>query len=92
MKNKIYVGNLNYSTTEEKLEEVFSAYGSVASAVIVTDKYTDQSKGFGFVEMAEESAAAAAISALNGTELDNREIRVNEAHDKKRDSNRSFQY
>ena len=90
MKNKIYVGNLNYSTTEEQLEELFATYGSVASAVIITDKYTDQSKGFGFIEMAEEDAAAAAISALNGTELGNREIRVSEAHDKKRDSSRSY--
>ena len=92
MKNKIYVGNLNYSTTEEQLTELFSTYGSVASAVIITDKYTDQSKGFGFVEMAEEETAAAAISALNGTELGNREIRVSEAHDKKKDRDRSYQY
>jgi len=92
MKNKIYVGNLNYSTTEEQLEEAFAAYGTVASTVIITDKYTDQSKGFGFVEMEDEATATAAISALNGTELGNREIKVNEAHDKKRDSNRSYQY
>ena len=92
MKNKIYVGNLNYSTTEEQLEELFATYGSVASTVIITDKYTDQSKGFGFVEMAAEDTAAAAISALNGSELGNREIRVSEAHDKKRDSSRSYQY
>ncbi len=91
MKNKIYVGNLNYSSTEEELEQLFASYGSVVSAVIVTDKYTDQSKGFGFIEMADEDAATAAISALNGTEFGNREIRVDHASDKKR-TNRSSQY
>ena len=91
MKNKIYVGNLNYSSTEEQLEQLFASYGSVVSAVIVTDKYTDQSKGFGFIEMADEDAATAAISALNGTEFDNREIRVDHASDRKR-TNRSSQY
>ncbi len=91
MKNKIYVGNLNYATTEEQLEQLFASYGSVVSAVIVTDKYTDQSKGFGFIEMADEDAATAAISALNGTEFGNREIRVDHASDKKR-NNRSSQY
>jgi RNA recognition motif-containing protein len=80
---KIYVGNLNYSTTQGKLEQLFSAYGDVVSAVIVSDKYTDRSKGFGFIEMESDEAARAAISALNGTEVDNREIKVNEAHDRK---------
>ena len=83
MGKKIYVGNLNYATTEEQLEGGFASYGTVLSAVIIKDKYTDRSKGFGFVEMEEEDAATAAISALNGTDLDGRELKVNEAHDRK---------
>lgn len=83
MKNKIYVGNLNYDTREAQLEKLFSAYGNVLSTNIIMDKYTDRSKGFGFVEMETEEAAEAAISALNGAELDNRQLRVNIAQDKK---------
>lgn len=83
MKNKIYVGNLSYDTREAQLEKMFSAYGNVLSATIIMDKYTDRSKGFGFVEMETEEAANAAISALNGKELDNRQLRVNIAQDKK---------
>jgi RNA recognition motif-containing protein len=91
MSKKIYVGNLNYATTEEQLEQLFVSYGDVVSAVIISDKYTDRSKGFGFVEMATEDAAAAAISGLNGTEVDNREIKVNEANEQK-PRNKSFRY
>jgi RNA recognition motif-containing protein len=83
MAKKIYVGNLNYSTTENQLDELFSQYGTVLSTNIITDKFTDRSKGFGFVEMEEEDAATAAISSLNGNELDGRQLRVNEAYDKK---------
>ena len=75
---------MNYATTEESLKNAFSQYGEVVSAVVIKDRFTDQSKGFGFVEMAEESAAREAIAALNGTEFEGRRIRVNEAEDKPR--------
>ena len=75
----IYAGNLNYSLTEEELEKVFAEYGKVTSVKIIRDKYTDQSKGFGFIEMADDSAAQKAIDELNGTEVKGRELRVNQA-------------
>jgi RNA recognition motif-containing protein len=75
----IYAGNLNYSLSEEELEKVFSEYGEVASVKIIRDKYTDQSKGFGFIEMADDAAAQKAIDELNGTEVKGRELRVNQA-------------
>jgi RNA recognition motif-containing protein len=75
----IYAGNLNYSLTEEELEKVFGEYGEVTSVKIIRDKYTDQSKGFGFIEMADDSAAQKAIDELNGTEVKGRELRVNQA-------------
>jgi RNA recognition motif-containing protein len=76
---KIYVGGLPYSTTEQQLSDLFAAHGSVASARIITDKFTGQSRGFGFVEMSSDSEAQAAIAALNGTELGGRTLTVNEA-------------
>ncbi len=75
----IYAGNLNYNLSEEELEKVFAEYGEVTSVKIIRDKYTDQSKGFGFVEMAEDEAAQKAINELNGTEVKGRELRVNQA-------------
>lgn len=84
MAKKIYVGNMSYSTTEDQLESWFSAHGTVLSTAIIVDKYTDRSKGFGFVEMEDEEAARSAIAALNGTEQDGRQIKVNEAHDRPR--------
>lgn len=75
----IYVGNLSYSTTEEDLKTAFGAFGEVASANIIRDQYSNQSKGFGFVEMPERSAAEAAINALNGKEMNGRTLTVNEA-------------
>ena len=75
----IYAGNLNYSLTEEELEKVFAEYGEVTSVKIIRDKYTDQSKGFGFIEMADDAAAQKAIDELNGTEVKGRELRVNQA-------------
>ncbi len=75
----IYAGNLNYSLTEEELEKVFAEYGEVASVKIIRDKYTDQSKGFGFIEMSDDAAAQKAIDELNGTEVKGRELRVNQA-------------
>jgi RNA recognition motif-containing protein len=75
----IYVGNLAYSVTEEDLTKAFEAFGQVASANVIRDQYSKQSKGFGFVEMPESSEAQAAISGLNGKELNGRAINVNEA-------------
>jgi RNA recognition motif-containing protein len=75
----IYVGNLNYNLSEDELEKVFSTYGEVASVKIIRDKYTDQSKGFGFIEMANDADAQKAIDELNGTEVKGRELRVNQA-------------
>ncbi|MCP9455851.1 MAG: RNA-binding protein [Nitrospira sp.] len=76
---KIYVGGLPYATTEQQLSELFSAHGTVASARIITDKFTGQSRGFGFVEMSSEAEAQAAIAALNGTQFGGRTLTVNEA-------------
>ncbi len=75
----IYVGNLAYSTTEDDLRDAFAQYGAVRSANVITDKFSGQSKGFGFVEMNDNSEADAAIKALNGQALNGRNIKVNEA-------------
>ena len=77
---RIYIGNMNFSTTEESIRELFSKYGQVDSVEIIKDKYTEQSKGFGFVEM-EDDVAQKAISALNGTDFEGRRIRVNFAQE-----------
>lgn len=82
MPKKIYVGNLNYATTEETLNSSFAAFGEVLSAVVIKDRFTQQSKGFGFVEMADDSAADAAIAAMNGKEIDGRRVRVNVAEER----------
>ena len=79
MGNKLYVGGLPYSVTEGRLEEVFAAHGTVQSAKVISDKFTGQSRGFGFVEMGSSDEAQKAISALNGTQLDGRTLVVNEA-------------
>jgi RNA recognition motif-containing protein len=79
MGSKIYVGGLPYSTTEQQLSDLFAAHGTVASARIITDKFTGQSRGFGFVEMSSDAEAQAAITALNGTQLGGRTLTVNEA-------------
>lgn len=79
MSKKIYVGNLPYSVRDDSLKSMFEAHGEVSSARVVTYADSGRSKGFGFVEMADEGAAASAISALNGTELEGRAINVTEA-------------
>lgn len=79
MGNKLYVGGLPYSVTEGRLQEIFAAHGTVESARVITDKFTGQSRGFGFVEMSSGGEAQKAIQALNGTELDGRSLIVNEA-------------
>jgi len=79
MGKNLYVGNLSYNTTQDDLEELFAAYGEIASINLITDRETGRPRGFGFVEMETEDAAAAAISALNGREVDGRNLNVNEA-------------
>ncbi len=79
MGSKIYVGGLPYSTTEQELSELFAAHGSVQSARVITDKFTGQSRGFAFVEMASDEEAKKAIEALNATQLGGRTLTVNEA-------------
>jgi cold-inducible RNA-binding protein len=76
---KIYVGNCSYDTTEERLRDLFSQYGDVASVSVITDRDTGRSRGFAFVEMNDASQADAAIKGVNGTELDGRTLNVNEA-------------
>ncbi|HEU5190301.1 MAG TPA: RNA-binding protein [Methylomirabilota bacterium] len=77
MAAKLYVGGLSYSTTSETLREYFAQCGTVESASVVTDKFSGQSRGFGFVEMATAEEAQRAISELNGKELDGRKLTVN---------------
>jgi len=87
MSKKIYVGNLSFQTTESDITQAFSGFGPVESVSIITDRETGRSKGFGFVEMADQADATKAISALNGTEMGGRSLTVNEARPMvKRDS------
>ena len=79
MGSKIYVGGLPYSATETEVEALFAQHGTVESTQVITDKFTGQSRGFGFVEMASPNEAEAAISALNSTEMGGRTLTVNEA-------------
>jgi cold-inducible RNA-binding protein len=79
MASKLYVGNLAYSVTSTDLEELFSQVGKVESAVVISDKFSGQSKGFGFVEMADSSEAAKAIGQFNDSDLKGRNIKVSEA-------------
>jgi RNA recognition motif-containing protein len=75
----IYVGNLSFDETQETLETEFSAHGEVTSVRVITDRFSGRSRGFGFVEMANQTEAEAAIAALNGKELNGRALTVNEA-------------
>ncbi len=79
MGKKLYVGNLPYSVDQQALQDAFSAFGTVDSAIVISDRDTGRSKGFGFVEMSSDSEAEKAIDELNGTSMDNRQITVNEA-------------
>jgi len=79
MGNKLYVGGIPYSVTEQSLQELFSPHGTVESSKVITDRMTGRSRGFGFVEMSNDSEAQAAVEALNGTQLEGRSITVNEA-------------
>ena len=87
MAKKLYVGNMSYSTTEDQLGELFAQYGNVMSVTIVKDRYTNQSKGFAFVEMEDEQAAEAAVAALNNKDFNGRDLRVDEAQERKPRSN-----
>jgi RNA recognition motif-containing protein len=82
MGRKIYVGNLSYNTTSSDLEQLFNQHGQVQSAEVIQDRDSGRSKGFGFVEMASDEEATAAINALNGMEHDGRNLTVNEAKPK----------
>ena len=79
MNKKLYVGNLSYDTTENSLRTLFSEAGQVVEATIIQDRDTGRSKGFGFVEMADEDSAAAAVEQLNGRQVDGRALNVAEA-------------
>lgn len=79
MGNKLYVGSLPYSTTEQQLTELFSQHGTVQSVKVIMDRFTGQSRGFAFVEMATSEEAQKAIAALHGSELGGRTLVVNEA-------------
>lgn len=79
---KIYIGNMSYDTTEENLRQAFEGYGEVTSVNIIMDRDSGRPKGFGFVEMATQEAAQAAISGLNGQDMNGRTVNVNEARPK----------
>jgi len=85
MARRLYVGNLSYQATEADLRDLFTQAGSVASVKIITDAYTGQSRGFGFVEMATDEEAQKAISLFNGHALKSRQLVVNEARPPERD-------
>ena len=82
MSKRLYVGNLSWDTTDETLNQAFSQAGTVTSASIITDRDTGRARGFGFVEMSSEDEAQAAISTIDGMELDGRNIRVSEARER----------
>lgn len=79
MASKLYIGGLPFAYTEEDLKKLVSAHGEVVSAVIIMDKFSNRSKGFGFVEFSSEDEAKAAIEALNGSDLDGRSLTVDHA-------------
>ena len=89
---KIYVGNLSYSTSSEELRTLFEEFGSVDSAEVVMDRNTNRSRGFGFVEMSSGEEANAAISAINGKDVDGRPLNVSEARPKRTESRGSYRY
>jgi len=79
MSKKVYVGNLPFSVKSDKLKEMFSSYGEITEATVISDKFSGRSKGFGFVTFAEDSAADKAISEMNGKDVEGRALTVNEA-------------
>lgn len=89
MAKKLYVGNLSYSTTDDGLKKTFSEAGEVSSAVVISDKFSGRSKGFGFVEFANDNEAEKAIEMFNGKEVDGRPLKVDEARPKTEDKSTS---
>jgi RNA recognition motif-containing protein len=87
---RLYVGGLPYQTTEQDLIDLFGQIGQVAQATVITDRDTGRSKGFGFVELSNDEEAQAAIAQLNGTQLGNRTITVNEARERPRTEGRGY--
>ncbi len=87
---KLFVGGLPFSTTEDELKELFAAHGAVASAIVVKDRDTGRSKGFGFVEFESDDEGKAAEKALNGSDLGGRSITVNEARPREERPRRDF--
>ncbi len=83
MGNRLYVGNLSFNTNQDTVRDAFSRFGEVTDVHIVTDRATGQPRGFGFVTMGTNEAAQAAIASMHGTSLDGRELRVNEAEERK---------
>ena len=79
MSKKLFVGNLNYATTDGELNELFGQYGQIEEAVVIIDRMSGRSKGFGFVTMADDAAADQAVEALNGQDVGGRALTVNEA-------------
>jgi RNA recognition motif-containing protein len=90
MATKLFVGGLAYSVTDDQLKDLFAGVGTVVSAQVIVDKYSNQSKGFGFVEMSSEEEAKKAIDELNGKDFEGRSIAVNEARPQERREPRSF--
>jgi RNA recognition motif-containing protein len=90
MATKLFVGGLAYSVNDDQLKDLFAAAGTVVSAQVIVDKYSNQSKGFGFVEMSSEEEAKKAIDELNGKDFEGRSIAVNEARPQERREPRSF--
>lgn len=82
MGNRLYVGNLSFSATDQTLRQAFAAHGDVTDVHVVVDRMTGQSRGFGFVTMSSQNEANAAMGALNGADLDGRTLKVNEAEER----------
>ena len=90
MAKNIYVGNLPYSMSDESLQDIFNPYGEVTSARVIKDKFTSRSRGFGFVEMANDDEADKAIAELNGKSIDGRDLKVSEARPREDRGDRGF--
>jgi len=86
----IYISNLGFNVKDEELSALFKDFGAVSSAKVITDKLSNQSRGFGFVEMSDDNAAQKAVKELNGVMVDGRSIKVSEARPKENRSNRDF--
>jgi RNA recognition motif-containing protein len=86
---KIYAGNLQYAMSEDELQKIFEEYGEVTSVKIITDKYSGRSKGFGFVEMPNDTEAQQAIEQLNGLEIKDRAMTVNQSIERKEGDDRN---